>query len=155
LAQVLCRIKIHAATQALSLMILKTYARVFTQDLPSALALFEQLIGREPDIRFTFNDWEIVAIGDILLVGGTEESLAPIRGSQGPLIVTDLGETQRLLEQAGAIITQPPVPTPTGMMLYARHPDGNSVEYVQWLSELVARIIDRKVIDNLQPVSPS
>jgi hypothetical protein len=62
-------------------MILKTYARILTQDLASSLALFEQLIGREPDIWVTFNDWEIVAIGDILLVGGTQESLAPIRGS--------------------------------------------------------------------------
>jgi predicted enzyme related to lactoylglutathione lyase len=135
-------------------MILKTYARVLTQDLASSLALFEQLIGHEPDIRITFNDWEIVAIGDILLVGGTEESLAPIRGSQGPLIVTDLLETQCLLEQAGAVITQPPVPTPTGTMLYARHPDGTSVEYVQWLPELVARIIERKAPNNLHSTGP-
>ncbi|WP_052733107.1 VOC family protein [Hymenobacter terrenus] len=123
------------------MMILKTYARVFTQDLPATLALFEQLIGRAPDICFTFGEWELIAIGDVLLVGGSAEALAPIRGSHGPLIVADLAQAQRLLEQAGAVITQPPTPTPTGTMLYARHPDGNSVEYVQWLPELVARII--------------
>lgn len=123
------------------LMILKTYARIFTQDVAASLALFEQLTGCAPDIHFTFGEWELVAIGDILLVGGTEEALAPIRNSYGPLIVDDLAHTRHVLEQAGAVITQPPTPTPTGTMLYARHPDGSSVEYVQWLPELVERII--------------
>jgi hypothetical protein len=42
------------------------------------------------------------------------------------------------------------MPTPTGTMLYARHPDGVSVEYVQWLPELVARIIERKATGHPQ-----
>jgi predicted enzyme related to lactoylglutathione lyase len=122
-------------------MILKTYARIFTQDVSASLVLLEQLIGRGPDMRFTTGDWELAAIGDILLVGGTEEALAPIRNSYGPLIVDDLAQTQALLEQAGAVITYPFTRTPNGAMLYARHPDGNVVEYVEWLPEIVKRII--------------
>jgi predicted enzyme related to lactoylglutathione lyase len=122
-------------------MILKTYARVFTQDITASLVFFEQLIGRGADLRFTSGELELAAIGDILLIGGTEETLAPLRPSYGPLIVDDLTQTQALLEQAGAVITHPSTRTPTGAMLYARHPDGNLVEYMQWLPELVKRII--------------
>ena len=122
-------------------MILKTYARVFTTDLAASLPLFEQLVGREPDLRFTFGEWEIVALGDLLLVGGTAEALAPIRASHGPLVVDDLAATQQQLLQAGAVITQPISPVPTGMMLYARHRDGTVMEYVQWTPDLVKRII--------------
>ena len=122
-------------------MIIKTYARVFTHDLAACLPLFQELVGREPDIRFTFGEWEIVAIGDLLLIAGTEAALAPIRNSYGPLVVDNLEATQLLLEQAGAVITQPISMTPTGTMLYARHPDGTSMEYVQWTPELVQQIL--------------
>ena len=71
-------------------MVLKTYAWVFTTDLAAALPLFRQLVGREPDLRFTFGEWEIVALSDLLLIGGTTEALAPIRTSYGPLVVDDL-----------------------------------------------------------------
>jgi predicted enzyme related to lactoylglutathione lyase len=122
-------------------MILKTYARVFTKDLTASLAFFEQLIGRGADLRLMSGELELAAIGDILLFCGPEEALAPLRHGYGPLIVDDLAQTQALLEQAGAVITHPLTPTPTGTMLYARHPDGNLVEYMQWLPELVQRII--------------
>jgi hypothetical protein len=122
-------------------MILKTYARVFTPNLETSLSLFQQLIGREPDIRFTYGNWEIAAIGDFLLVAGDEESLAPIRNSHGPVIVDSLAHTQQLLEKAGAVITQPATAVPTGTMLYAQHPDGTNMEYVEWTQEVVKQII--------------
>lgn len=122
-------------------MILKKYARVFTNDLAASLPLFQQLVGREPDIRFTFGEWEIVALGNLLLEAGTDEALAPIRHSHGPLVVDNLEATQQQLEQAGAVITQAISASPTGTMLYARHPDGTSVEYVQWTPEYVKQIL--------------
>ena len=122
-------------------MILKTYARIFTEDMAATLRLFQELVGREPDLHFTLGDWELVAIGDFLLVGGTEEALAPIRHSCGPIVVDDLEATQQLLLKAGAVITQPIMPAPTGTMLYARHADNTVMEYVQWTPELVKQII--------------
>jgi hypothetical protein len=66
-----------------------------------------------------------------------------IRGSYGSLIVGGLARTQYLLEQAGAVITQ--LPTPTIIMLYARHPDGSVNEYVQQgLPQLVGRSISKR-----------
>lgn len=76
-----------------------------------------------------------------MLVGGTEEALAPIRHIAGPLIVNNLAQTQAMLEQAGAVITYPFIHTPNGAMRYAHHPDGNVAEYVQRLPKLVKRIV--------------
>ncbi|BCP53049.1 hypothetical protein K32_16660 [Kaistia sp. 32K] len=122
-------------------MILKTYARVFTNDAESALATFQALHGAEPHLKFRFGEWDLIGIGDTFIVGGTDAALAPIRDSHGPWIVRDLDEAQRRLEQAGATITQPAAASPTGRFLYARHADGALVEYVEWTPELVEKFI--------------
>lgn len=123
-------------------MILKTYTRIFSNDLEETLRVLRKLHAGEPHLRFSFDPWELVGIGDVLVVAGTEEALAPIRGSLGPWIVTDLDETRRSLVEAGAEITREIAPVPTGRMMYARHPDGAVVEYVQWTPALVEQIID-------------
>lgn len=123
-------------------MILKTYTRLFTTDLDKTLGVLLKLHAGEPHLRFRFDPWELVGIGDLLVVAGTDEALAPIRGSLGPWIVTDIDETRRLLVDAGAQITQEIASVPTGRMMYARHADGSIVEYVQWTEELVEQIIE-------------
>lgn len=124
-------------------MILKTYLRVFTENVEQSLALLQQLVGREVDMRFKMpaDGLEIVAIGDFCLVGGAAEVLAPIRACQGPLIVDDLTATTAALLAGGAEITKPEAQSPSGRYLYARHPDGTLVEYVQWKPELVQQFI--------------
>lgn len=98
-------------------------------------------MGRPPDVRLRYEGREIIGLGDILLIAGTEEALAPTRGIFGPVIVEDLAVTQQQLKQAGAVITQPPATGPTGTLLYARHPDGTLVQYLQRTPELVRQII--------------
>jgi hypothetical protein len=122
-------------------MILKTYARIFTEDIEVSLSLLRNLVGREPDLRFAFRDLEIAAIGDFCVVAGPSTSLAQYRSSQGPIVVDNLEETQSLLLAAGATITVPTSKSDTGIFLYARHPDGVDVEYVQWKPDLVKRIL--------------
>ncbi len=122
-------------------MILKTYTRMFTHDMEATLAVLRLLHAGEPHLRFRFDPWELVGIGDVLVVAGDEAALAPIRESFGPWIVSDIDETRRLLVQAGAQITREIDPAPTGRMMYARHPDGALVEYVQWTPELVEQLI--------------
>ena len=122
-------------------MILKTYTRIFTHNSEQTLAILRKLHDGEPHLHVHFGPWELVGIGDMLVVSGNEESLAPIRGSFGPWIVTDLDETRRVLVESGAEITRDIEPVPTGRMLYARHPDGSVVEYVEWTPELVELLI--------------
>ena len=123
-------------------MILKTYTRLFTHDLEATLGVLRQLHAGEPHLRFRFDPWELAGIGDILVVAGAEEALAPIRGSLGPWVVSDIEETRLALVQAGAEITREISAVPTGRMMYARHPDGVVVEYVQWTPELVEELIE-------------
>ncbi len=122
-------------------MILKTYSRMFTNDADAALTTLQRLHGRLPHLRLRFGEWDLIAIGDTFLVGGTDEALAPIRDSHGPVIVEDLDEVHAELLRCGATITQPIVDVPTGRMLYARHADGLHVEYVEWTPELVEKFI--------------
>ena len=124
-------------------MILKTYLRVFTENVEQSLALLRQLVGYEADLRFAMPEdgLEIVAIGDFCLVGGTAAVLAPLRACQGPLIVDDLAAVTAALLAGGADITKPEATSPSGRYLFARHPDGTLVEYVQWKPELVQQFI--------------
>lgn len=120
-------------------MIVKTYMRLFTSDADGSLALLQKLHGGEPHMRMKFGEWDLIGIGDILLCAGSEQSLAPIRNSQGPIVVDDIDAAKAVLEGSGATISKPIADGPTGRYLYAIHPDGSTVEYAQWTPELVER----------------
>lgn len=122
-------------------MILKTYSRLFSDDCDVTIATLERLHDRKPHLRFRFGEWDLAGIGDMFVVAGTTESLAPIRDSHGPVIVSDLDAVQAELLASGAAITQPIVEVPTGRMLYARHVDGLHIEYVEWTADLVETFI--------------
>ena len=122
-------------------MILKTYSRLFSHDCDLTLETLERLHGRKAHLRFKFGDWDLTGIGDMFVVAGTEESLAPIRDSHGPVIVQDIEALQAELLASGATITQAIVTGPTGRMLYARHADGLHIEYVEWTDALVEKFI--------------
>ncbi len=122
-------------------MILKTYTRVFANNMDAALPLYRQLVSHEPDFRVTYGKLEVAAIGNFLIIAGPDEALTPVRSSHGTIVVDDLEGTQQFLEGAGATITQPFTEGPTGASVHARHPDGNTFEYVQWTPEYVERVI--------------
>ena len=122
-------------------MILRTYARIFVASLDQSLPLLEKLVGRPADLRFPFDQVEIAAVGDFLVVAGDQQALNPMREAVGPVVVEDLDETIRELIDAGATIDQPVSRSVTGSFAYLRHPDNSLVEYVQWSPELVTRII--------------
>jgi hypothetical protein len=124
-------------------MILKTYSRIFTGDMDLSLGFLEQLTGRKPDYRFKLPAMgiEVSGLADFCVVAGSQEKLDPLRATQGPLIVDDLAATEKFLVGAGAVITQPNQATVTGRNLFARHPDGSVLEYVEWQPELRRRIL--------------
>jgi hypothetical protein len=129
-------------------MILKTYLRVFTDDLEQSLLLFRQLTGRDVDLRFPMPTMslEVAAIGNICLVGGSQEALAPVRSIQGPLIVEDLDAVKTALAAHGGEIIRAEEVSASGRYLWARHPDGTMVEYVQWNPALVKQFITDQAV---------
>jgi hypothetical protein len=132
-----------AAGLGFNFMILKTYARIFTGDMDLSLGFLEQLAGRKPDYRFKLPEMgiEVSGLADFCVVAGSEEKLYPLRALQGPLIVDDLAAAEKFLVGIGAVVTKPNLPTVTGRNLFAHHPDGSMMEYVEWKPELRLRIL--------------
>ncbi|WP_030738373.1 VOC family protein [Streptomyces sp. NRRL S-31] len=121
--------------------ILKTYARLWTDDLDGALPLLERLTGEQPHLRLAFHKVGLAAIGDFLVIGGPAEERAKYGHASATVVVDDLGALRATLESAGAVLTTPVTGGPTGRFLYARHADGASIEYVEWDQELVRRLL--------------
>ena len=95
--------------------------------------MLRPLHASEPHLRLKFEAWELIGIGDVLVVAGTDEALAPIRDSLGPWIVTDLDETRRQLVEAGSEITREIEPVPTGRDdVRPATPTAPRSEYVEW-----------------------
>ncbi|MBJ7338210.1 VOC family protein [Mycolicibacterium sp.] len=118
--------------------ILKTYARMFVADLDQSLPLYERLVGRPADIRVRFEEAELAAVGDFLLIAGTAPATARYRDTVGPIIVDDIDDTEKVLAGIGAHTHR--FPAPTGEGSYIRHPDGVVVEYLQWNAEMMSRV---------------
>ena len=120
-------------------MILKIYTRMFTTDLESTVATLKVVHGTEPHLRLNYAPLTLVGIGDVLVIGGLDEALEPIRGSFGPWIVEDINDAKDKLLTNGASVVRDIRDIPTGRMMYMKHADGSVVEYVQWAPELVER----------------
>ncbi|MFI0156764.1 VOC family protein [Streptomyces lydicus] len=123
--------------------ILKTYARLWTEDLDRALPLLEQLTGAQVDLRLTFHAVELAVLGDFLVIAGPADERAKYAHASATVLVEDLDELQTTLKAAGATVTTPATAGPTGRFLYARHVDGAEIEYVEWTPELRRRLLGR------------
>ena len=121
--------------------ILKTYARVFTSTMDECLRALEALVGRAADLRFDFGGVELAAVGDFLVIAGSAEQLEPLRGTVGPVVVDDLDATIELMLTAGATVDQPRGSSETGTYVYLRHRDGALIEYVQWKPDIINRLL--------------
>ncbi|MFI1235625.1 VOC family protein [Nocardia salmonicida] len=121
--------------------ILKTYARLFVTDLDRALPVYEQLVGAPADLRFCFEQADIAAVGDFLVIAGPQDAVSAYRDTVGPVIVDDLDAAQRFVSDIGGAITRGPVVSATGRVVYARHPDGAHVEYVEWAADIRSHVL--------------
>jgi predicted enzyme related to lactoylglutathione lyase len=109
-----------------------TYARMYVDDLDTALSTFIALTGADPGLRFTYRDVELASIGDFLLVAGTTQALAPFRDVQATVIVDSLDDVFELVAQEGGQTLDGPNKVPTGRNLTILHPGGAVIEYVEF-----------------------
>jgi predicted enzyme related to lactoylglutathione lyase len=120
--------------------ILRTYGRLWVDDLDQALPFLRELVGREPDLQFAFDNVKAAAIGNLLVIDVPQEERSRYPGT-ATVVVSDLDELTRKLTAHGGQITVPESRSETGRFLYARHADGAEVEYVEWRPELVERVL--------------
>ncbi|MFE2375428.1 VOC family protein [Streptomyces sp. NPDC059398] len=112
---------------------LRTYARVYTDDLDSVLASFTAVTGESVGSRFTMpNGLQLATIGRVLVVAGDQSTLAPYRATAATVIVDDLDQCLARLTETGARVLRGPQEVPTGRNLTAELGGGVRVEYVEW-----------------------
>jgi predicted enzyme related to lactoylglutathione lyase len=101
--------------------------------LDAAVDFYAKLFAAEPRSRFSMPGLgvTICAVGSVLVVAGSEETLAPLRPSVLTLVVKSLEGAEDWLEERGATVVRPRQAVPTGFNLVAEHPDGARVEYVE------------------------
>ena len=112
--------------------VLATFARVYVDDLDVALPTFVELTGEQPRLRFAYRDLDLASIGGYLLLAGSEEALAPYRGTHATAIVESIDQVLHIAEQHGGEILDGPNEVPTGRNLTVQHPGGATIEYVQF-----------------------
>lgn len=112
--------------------VLATLARVYVDDLDVALPTFVELTGEQPRLRFTYRGLDLASVGGYLLLAGSEEALAPYRGTHATAIVESIDRILSITEQHGGEILDGPNEVPTGRNLTVRHPGGATIEYVQF-----------------------
>ncbi|MBS2536438.1 hypothetical protein KGQ20_27120 [Catenulispora sp. NF23] len=113
--------------------VFRTYARVYAADLDPVLAAMQTVTGEPIATRFSMpNGLELGSVGRILVVAGDKEALEPYTATTATLIVDDLDECLRHLEQTGAEIVRGIQAVPTGRNLTAKLPGGAQIEYVEW-----------------------
>lgn len=107
-----------------------SYARVYVDDLDTALPTFQALTGTDPAMRFTYLDLELAGIGPFLLIAGTPEALAPFRATHATVTVDSIDEVTELVAREGGEVVDGPNEVPTGHNMTVRHPGGSLIEYV-------------------------
>jgi predicted enzyme related to lactoylglutathione lyase len=106
-------------------------ARVYVASLDEALPLYRRLAGDAPVQRFEFRGIELARVGPFLLLAGSADRLAAYRDRVASLIVANIDEVARAIEEAGGVLLEGPAPAPNGARLIARHPDGAVFEYLE------------------------
>ncbi|MGW7525892.1 VOC family protein [Streptomyces sp. NPDC054783] len=105
-----------------------TLARLYVDDLDGALPALRELTGQDVRTRFSYGDVEVASIGGFLLVGGSEQALAPFRLVQSTVLVDGL---HALVTAHGGEVLDGPREVPTGRNATVRHPGGVVLEYVE------------------------
>ncbi|EPF6062414.1 VOC family protein [Enterobacter cloacae] len=101
------------------------------------VAFYEILIAQEARLRFDYPEYDLklAQVGSVLLIGGTDKSLAPFRATQATFLVNDIAAWEKHLPSTGATIINPVKRVPTGWNMLVRHPDGMIAEYVEHQSK--------------------
>lgn len=118
--------------QEMAVTVIATLARVYVDDLDVALPTFVELTGEQPGLRFTYRGLHLASIGGYLLLAGSEEALAPYRGTHATTIVESIDQILSITEEHGGEVLDGPNDVPTGRNLTVRHPGGATIEYVQF-----------------------
>lgn len=111
----------------------KILTRLYVHDINTAVDFYEKLLNEDCDLRFKYAEMnlELVQIGNILILSGTDEALKPFKDTKATFLVDSVTEFREFLLKNGAVIIRDLKKVPTGMNLTVKHLDGTIIEYVE------------------------
>lgn len=70
------------------------------------VSFYENLIAQKARLRFDYPEYDLklAQVGSVLLIGGTEQSLAPFRATEATFLVNDITAWEKHLPSTGATI---------------------------------------------------
>jgi len=113
---------------------LKILSRLYVNDLDASISFYEALTGAKCESRFAYKEkaLELAQIGNLLLIAGSEQALAPFRATQITVLIDSISEYKEFLLNSGAVIIRDITKVPTGFNMTAKHKDGTITEYVEF-----------------------
>lgn len=110
---------------------------IFTTEFESTVENYVALTGEPIQRKFEIPSKGITVakIGSLLIIGGSDETLVPLRQIRATFTVDSLNEYEDHLKANGATFLQHPTATPTGRNMIAAGPDGVVFEYVELQSQ--------------------
>ncbi len=106
---------------------------VAIDELDVAIAMYETLFRQSVRLRFDYPErsLRIAQVGQVLLIGGSRDSLDPFRDTAMTFLVSDLTAYAAYLPTIGATIVRAIQQVPSGRNMLVRHRDRSLVEYVE------------------------
>jgi predicted enzyme related to lactoylglutathione lyase len=113
--------------------VLKVLTRIYVHDLDQTVEFYEKLLNTECTMKLDYKQVHLglAQVGDILILGGTDEALKPFSDTQATFLVDSITEFRNYLLKKGATIIRDLKEVPTGMNMTVKHLDGAIVEYVE------------------------
>jgi len=106
---------------------------IFTTEFEPAVKYYVALMGEPIQRKFEIPSKGITVakIGNILVIGGSEDALIPLKQIRATFTVDSIDEYETYLRENSAIILQSTTPTPVGRNMIAKGSDGLVFEYVE------------------------
>lgn len=110
-----------------------TLSRFYVNDIDGAIAFYEKLLDVKCSSKFKYAEMNlnIASVGDILIIGGTDEALKPFKDTNATFLVDSVAEFKNYLLKNGAEVVHDIKEVPTGKNMTMRHADGTVIEYVE------------------------
>lgn len=108
--------------------ILSVVPRVYVSDVAAHLDFYKKLLDAEPKAAFQVRSFDIARFDQLVLIAGADpENLRVI----ATILVDSIEEAKEFVTQAGGEVLVGPASVPSGIMMIASHPDGNTFEYIE------------------------
>lgn len=116
----------------------KVLNRFYVNDIEEAIEFYEKILNEKSKNRFKYPEanLELVTVGNILIISGSDEALKPFKDTQATFLVDSIIEFKEFLLKNGATIIRDLKIVPSGMNMTVKHFDGTIIEYVEHKANL-------------------